>query len=113
MDTIAFYKSVITNSLEAHAELANQMSQSGLETHAVLDDSQGRYALLRVGWQQKKRVRTVILYVRLYDGKIWIEEDWTENGLAADLIAAGIPREIIILAFLHPSKRESVEPVRA
>ncbi|MUG92566.1 addiction module toxin, HicA family [Scytonema sp. UIC 10036] len=41
------------------------------------------------------------IYIRLKDEKIWIEEDWTENGVATDLLLKGIPKEEIVLAF-HP-----------
>ena len=34
--------------------------------------------------------------------KFWIEEDWTEDGIAADLVRAGVPKEDIVLAFHEP-----------
>jgi hypothetical protein len=41
-----------------------------------------------------------LLYVTLREGKVWIEYDGMEQGITQDLIAAGIPPERIVLAFL-------------
>lgn len=41
--------------------------------------------------------------------KIWIEEDWTKQGIANDLLDAGVPAEDIVLGFQHPSKRPLTE----
>jgi len=38
--------------------------------------------------------------------KFWIEEDWTEDGIAADLVRAGVPKEDIVLAFHEPGRRQ-------
>jgi hypothetical protein len=42
------------------------------------------------------------VYVRIRDRKFWIEEDWTEDGIATDLVRAGVPKEDIVLAFHEP-----------
>jgi XisI protein len=44
--------------------------------------------------------------LRIRDGRYWIEEDWTEDGIATDLVQAGIPREDIVLAFHEPKMRQ-------
>ena len=35
------------------------------------------------------------------DNKIWIQRDGTEDGIANDLVSAGIPKDQIVLGF-HP-----------
>jgi hypothetical protein len=42
------------------------------------------------------------VYVRIRDGKFWIEEDWTEEGIATKLVGAGVSKEDIVLAFYDP-----------
>ncbi len=49
------------------------------------------------------------VYIRLRDGKLWIEEDWTEDGIATDFVAAGIPKEDIVLAFHEPTMRQYID----
>jgi hypothetical protein len=44
--------------------------------------------------------------LQIRDNKFWIEEDWTEDGIANDLVQAGIPRENIVLAFHEPKMRQ-------
>ncbi len=61
------------------------------------------------GWSQHRRVYRVTLHIRLHNGKIWIEQDWTEDGIATELLAAGVPKEAIVLAFYQPEVRSMTE----
>jgi len=45
-------------------------------------------------------VRGNLIYVTLQNNQVWIEYDGMEQGITDDLIAAGIPSERIVLAFL-------------
>lgn len=38
--------------------------------------------------------------------KIWIQKDFVEQGVATDLMEAGVPKENIVLAFQAPYKRQ-------
>ena len=44
--------------------------------------------------------------IRLIDGKIWIRYDGTEEGVATELLEAGVPKGHIVLGFRHPSERK-------
>jgi hypothetical protein len=44
-------------------------------------------------------------YIDIIDQKIWIQHDGTEDGIADELVAAGIPQKQIILAFKSPEIR--------
>ena len=35
-----------------------------------------------------------------------VEEDWTEDGIATDLVRAGVPKEDIMLGFYDPKMRQ-------
>ena len=54
----------------------------------------------QVGWDRGRRVRGNLIYVTLREDKVWVEYDGMEQGITKDLIAAGIPSEQIVLAFL-------------
>jgi hypothetical protein len=43
--------------------------------------------------------------VDLIDHKIWIQYDDTEEGIANDFIAAGVPTQDIVLGFRYPKIR--------
>jgi hypothetical protein len=61
--------------------------------------------LLNVGWSPQGRVRGATVYVRLRNGKFWVEEDWLEDEITTDLLKADVPKEDIVLAFHHPDMR--------
>lgn len=44
--------------------------------------------------------------MEIKDGKIWIERDGTEIGVANELVEAGVPKQDIVLAFKAPYKRK-------
>ena len=46
-----------------------------------------------------------VLTVELKDGKLWIQHDGTEEGIANRLVENGVPKEHIVLAFHAPYKR--------
>jgi len=50
-----------------------------------------------------------MVYLKIEQGKIWIEEDLTKQGIANELLDAGVPPEDIVLGFQHPSKRPLTE----
>lgn len=56
-----------------------------------------------VGWHGNdiRRIHHPLVHLDLIDGKVWIQRDGTEEGIAYDLEAAGIPKSDIVLAF-HP-----------
>jgi hypothetical protein len=77
--------------------------------HLVLDEEHDQYLLLKTGWSGERRMRKTFVHVRLHNGKFWIEEDWTEEGVATDLLRAGVPRDDIVLAFHPPEMRPFTE----
>ncbi|MEH1781141.1 MAG: element excision factor XisI family protein [Nostoc sp.] len=42
-----------------------------------------RYQVINIGWQELTRIFGCIIYVEIKDGKIWIERDGTEIGVAS------------------------------
>ena len=72
----------------------------------LLDEAKGHYIWMNLGWQNGERITGMTVYVRLREGKFWIEEDWTEEGIATDLVRAGVPKEDIVLAFHEPKMRQ-------
>lgn len=109
MDKLMRYRSVLKQQMTILAELANRCAPEGAETLCVFDDERDCYLVLNVGWAGERRMRGTTLFVRLRAGKFWIEEDWTEQGITADLLLAGVPKEDIVLAFQHPNLRALTE----
>lgn len=79
------------------------------ETHLIFDTERDRYQVLHIGWQDLTRVFSCIIYIEIKDGKIWIERDGTEIGLANELVEVGVPKTDIVLPFYAPYRREYTE----
>jgi hypothetical protein len=80
-----------------------------LQTEAIFDREQDRYLLVTVGWDDQLRVHSVLVHVNIRGDKIWIEQDNTEDGIATELAAAGIPKQQIVLGFRPPEVRPYTE----
>ncbi len=89
-----------------YVELSNRPPNPDIETFLIVDEAKAHYIWMNLGWQNGERITGITVYVRIRDGKFWIEEDWTENGIASDLMLAGVPREDIVLAFHEPKIRQ-------
>ena len=76
-----------------------------LETDLIVDQAQTRYLLVTQGWDEGRRVYSVLADVAVRDGKFWIEHDNTEDGIATELVAAGVPHDKIVLGFRPPALR--------
>ncbi|WP_332995586.1 element excision factor XisI family protein [Microcoleus sp. A006_D1] len=52
---------------------------------------------------RRTRVFGCLIYIEIKDGKIWIERDRTEIGVANELVEAGVPRQILFWHFTLPT----------
>ncbi len=109
MDKLSRYRQIIKQILLQHIEILQRRPISGLDKEVVFDEARDHYLLYKVGWTQQGRVDAPTIYVRLRNEKFWIEVDWTEDGIATDLLEAGVPKEDIVLAFQIPTMRQYTE----
>ncbi|KAF3884136.1 MULTISPECIES: XisI protein [Nostocales] len=75
------------------------------EVQTLFDSEQDHYQLLYVGWRGSKRHFGCVLHLDIKDGKIWIQHDGTEEGIANRLVEMGVPKQDIILAFHVPLRQ--------
>lgn len=108
MDQLTKYRKLVQEILKCHAQ-SSGVSTPGMETDLVIDEQHDHYMLFRMGWSPKGRIHGTTIHVRLRQGKFWIEEDWTEEGIATDLLAAGVPKTDIVWAFHEPDLRQYTE----
>ena len=77
-----------------------------VEIQIIFDREHDRYQVMTVGWEGKRRLHGCIAHVDIKaDGKIWIQHDGTEEGIANRLVAAGVTKDRIVPAFHAPYKR--------
>jgi hypothetical protein len=103
MDTLNQYRKIIERVLSDYAQV--RYAFGDIQTETVFDREHDHYLLVNVGWDQK-RVHGCLIHLDLIDGKVWIQRDGTEEGVAAELEVAGIPKEHIVLAFRSPEMRK-------
>ena len=89
--------SVVKAVLLRHTEVP--ISHGDLVCRPAFDDERASYLLLVVGWQGKRRVHGVLAHIDVHEDKVAIEYDGTEDGLALELVEAGVSKHQILLAF--------------
>jgi len=107
MGTVARQRTIVKQLLSEDANSKPAFSE--IEPHIVFDDEHDSYQLMYIGWDGKRRTHGAVIHVRLRNGKIWIDYDGTEEGFATRLLAAGISKSDIVLAFHAPWKRPYTE----
>lgn len=109
MERAAGYRELIKRYLLGLEEMNRQQPRAQVETFCIFDEARENYLLMNSGWERENRVESATLHVRIRNGKIWIEEDWTEEGIAEFLVREGAPKEDIVLAFQPPETRRETE----
>ncbi len=108
MDTLNEYRSLVEAALTEQTRVPFSRGDIGIET--VFDREADRYLVMLVGYNaQQRRVHGCLVHVDILDGKLWIQRDGTENGVANDFLEAGIPKDRIVLAFHSPAERQHTE----
>jgi hypothetical protein len=102
MNSPAHYRQLIERVLAAYSQLRYAYGQ--IDRQTVFDRERDHYLLMNVGWDER-RVHGCLVHIDLIDGKCWIQRDGTEDGIALDLEAAGIPKDHIVLGFKRPQIR--------
>jgi hypothetical protein len=60
---------------------------------------------VHAGWSKNHRKYGCLIHRDIKDGKIWIQHDGTERGVANALVELGVPKDDIVLAYQPPYKR--------
>ncbi|MCU0549125.1 MAG: XisI protein [Leptolyngbya sp. Prado105] len=98
------YRQIIEKTLQDYADFMGK--EEGIQQELIFDHDRDHYLLLETGWQNQKRIYGSFLHLDLIDHKVWIQHDGTEDGIAYELEAAGIPKDHIVLAFKSPDRRK-------
>jgi hypothetical protein len=104
MADVAHYRQLVQELLQGYSNL--KANNEAVEAEAIFDPQRDRYQLVHVGWSNKRRVYGCVLHLDIKDGKIWIQHDGTEGGIANELVDRGVPKHDIVLGFHSPFKRQ-------
>ena len=109
MDKLAKYRQNIKKVLTEYHNWVSGSANLEQESCLVFDENHDHYFWLFMGWEDKKKIRNIQIHIRIKNNKIYIEEDWTEEGIANKLLSEDVPREDIVLAFHDPETRKYTE----
>jgi hypothetical protein len=101
------YRAVLERIIAEQAAITP--ANGAIETVGICDTHSDIYLVMLLGWDRTRRVLDPIVYLRLRNGKVWVEEDGTDAQLVEQLRAAGIPAADIVIGFHHPEERELTE----
>ena len=100
------YREIVQKILAGHLENHHDRHT---EVQLIFDTERDHYQVVHIGWIDQKRVYGCIIHVDIINGKIWIQRDFTEEGIASQLIELGVPKTDIVLGFRSPYVRQFTE----
>jgi len=109
MDKLTRYPQLIKQTLSEYVEFDHRQPEPGVEILMIADEDRDHYPLFTLGLAQRKWVRNLRVYIRLIEGKIWIEHDLTEESIATESLRRGASEENIVLTFHPPEMRPCAE----
>lgn len=101
------YRELIKSIVEKHSHCDYEAQE--VETQIAFDIERDRYLMFHVGWRGEKRVYGCVIHIEIKEGKIWIQRDGTEVGIANELIESGVPKSDIVLGYRSPYMRKFTE----
>lgn len=104
MDRMNTYPDIVISLLEEYADI-KPANLPEVETMMMADRERNHYALVRMGWEGKRFTYHTVMHFDIKDGKVWLQQNWTDRDLAAELVERGIPSEDIVLGFVPPYAR--------
>jgi ribosome-interacting GTPase 1 len=109
MDKLTQYQNLIKQILTEYQIISSQVTVVDVDEVLMFDDERSQYLWFNIGWKQGKRVKAISVYIRIKNDKIYIEEDFTEEGIATELMGLNVSASDIVLAFQPPEMRKYTE----
>jgi hypothetical protein len=107
MDKLERYRQYIEDTITYYSQFKPIVGET--ERLVSFDRQRDHYHLFTVGWNRHQRIYGCLIHIDIRERKLWIQYDGMETGVANDLIAAGVPKEDIVLAFHSEYMRQFTE----
>jgi hypothetical protein len=104
MDKLTRYRQLVQEILQEYSE--QKPANGNIEVETIFDKERDHYQIVHVGWEGQNWVHSCIIHIAIKGGKIWLQWNGTEDDIAANLVAAGVPKEDIVLGFQFPFMRQ-------
>jgi XisI protein len=107
MDRLNQYRAFVKQVLSRHSQFKSSYGE--IEEHLFFDEERDHYQLFSSGWEKERRVFGCTIHIDIIGGKLWIQHDGTEEGVANELVELGVPKQDIVLAYHLPFARKHTE----
>lgn len=104
MDRVETYREIVKRIITEYAAL--KPSYGDIDVETIFDEAHDHYEMVYAGWTRRSRIHGAVIHVDIRDGKVWIQHDGTEDGIANEFLEAGIPHKHLVLAFHPPEARK-------
>lgn len=103
METLTEYQSLLRKILEKYTQIPYRYGD--ITTTLIISEDHNHFLLMDQGWEKGLRVHGCLFHGQIINDKIWIHYDGIEDSVTEDLVAAGVPKERIVLGFYPPDVR--------
>jgi hypothetical protein len=107
MDSLVQYREVIQEKLKEYTEIP--YAYGDLQCRLIISEDRNNFLLITLGWEDDVQVHGCLVHIEVIGDKIWIHRDGLEDGIANELVKAGIPKTQIVLGFHPPNIRPYTE----
>ncbi|OCQ97254.1 FdxN element excision controlling factor protein [Oscillatoriales cyanobacterium USR001] len=97
--TLDKWREILEKILQYYADLPYRYGD--VITYLIVSRDRNHFMLVQEGWENDRRVHGCVVHAEIRNDKIWIHYDGIEDGITDELVAAGVPKDCIVLAF-HP-----------
>jgi XisI protein len=104
MDILENYRRILKDVLLPYTQIP--YSHGDIQCKTVFDSENDSYLLLTLGWDGIRRIHGCLIHIDIINGKLWVQQDDTEDGVTYELVEAGIPKEKIVFGFHPPNVRQ-------
>jgi hypothetical protein len=98
------WRETLEKILQYYADIPYRYGE--VSTYVLVSRDLNHYMLMQEGWEKTRRIHGTIVHAEIRSGKIWMHYDGIEDSVTEELVAAGIPKDRIVLAFHPPHIRE-------
>ena len=104
MDKITLYQNAIIDLLKEYVSI-KPVNMKDTEQQLIVDRERNHFAFVRLGWEGDQFIYQCIIHFDIKDGKIWLQQNRTDQKLIDELIAKGINQNDIVIGFIPPYAR--------
>ncbi len=110
MDTLEAYRWLIYQTLSDYASIPYSHGQ--INSIVIESIDRNHFMIVKEGWNSEQHIHHCLVHVQIKNDKIWIHFDGTEDSITETLVAAGVPKDKIVLAFHLPTS-ENIQNTRS